>query len=334
MIRPLKNTISIVTILVADVLVASIISCMLVFYGPFTVVRKYIVGNAMSSYTHQWLAKIFLSDDQIKAILNQSTDTITPPAGSDTNDSTDLNGITVHYTDNSIKEIQITSPDNQFSGYLLIINNPLRVKVGYTSALGVHGERTSDIAIDHNATAAINGGGFTDKTVAGGTWTGTGSLPSGILMTGGKIIHQDISDDTKIYVAAFTNEGKLVIGRHSVNELQQLNVSEALSFNLNYPLLIVNGQKTDAEGEQTARTAIGQRKDGSVLLLVLDGRHMTLPGATLHDVQKIMYENGAYNAMNLDGGSSTTMYLNGKVINDPCDPLGERSVASAFYVTK
>ena len=81
------------------------------------------------------------------------------------------------------------------------------------------------------------------------------------------------------------------------------------------------------------RTAIGQRKDGTVLFLVIDGRQPGYSvGATLRDIQNIMYEEGAVIAANLDGGSSSTLYYNGKVINKPADLLGERMIPTAFVV--
>ena len=80
------------------------------------------------------------------------------------------------------------------------------------------------------------------------------------------------------------------------------------------------------------RTAIGQRKDGAILMLVIDGRQTRSVGATLKDVQNTMLQYGAVNATNLDGGSSASMYYEGEVINNPSDPLGERSVPSAIYV--
>ncbi len=81
------------------------------------------------------------------------------------------------------------------------------------------------------------------------------------------------------------------------------------------------------------RTAMGQRKDGTILLLVIDGRQPGYSlGATLIDVQNILYEQGAYVAANLDGGSSSTLFYNGKVVNKPCDMLGERMIPTAFIV--
>ena len=73
--------------------------------------------------------------------------------------------------------------------------------------------------------------------------------------------------------------------------------------------------------------------NGTVLFLVIDGRQVGYSvGASLADVQNIMYEQGAYIAANLDGGSSSTLYLNGKVVNKPADLLGERMIPTAFIV--
>ena len=81
------------------------------------------------------------------------------------------------------------------------------------------------------------------------------------------------------------------------------------------------------------RTAIGQKKDGTVIFLVIDGRQPGYStGATLRDVQDVLYEEGCYIAANLDGGSITTLYYNGKVVNKPADLLGERMIPTAFIV--
>jgi hypothetical protein len=94
----------------------------------------------------------------------------------------------------------------------------------------------------------------------------------------------------------------------------------------------VRNQNGDGGWGIAPRTAIGQRKTGEVLFLVIDGRTIDSIGATLKDIQDILLQYGAYNASNLDGGSSTTMYFNGKVINKPSDKLGERTVPTAFIV--
>ena len=73
--------------------------------------------------------------------------------------------------------------------------------------------------------------------------------------------------------------------------------------------------------------------DGAIILLVIDGRQVNSIGATLKEVQDILYdEYGAYNATNLDGGSSSTLFYNDEVINNPSDSLGERSIPSIVFV--
>ena len=130
-----------------------------------------------------------------------------------------------------------------------------------------------------------------------------------------------------------TKSGNLIAGKYNKKELSELGAIEGLSFG---PPLIVNGEKMIHNGDGgwgiSPRTAIGQRKDGTILFLVIDGRQPGYSiGASLADVQNIMYEQGAYIAANLDGGSSTTLYFNGQVVNKPADLLGERMIPTAFY---
>ena len=132
----------------------------------------------------------------------------------------------------------------------------------------------------------------------------------------------------------FNKEGNLIAGTYSKGEIIEMCAKEGISFG---PALIVNGEKmiTDGDGGWGVgpRTAIGQRKDGTVLFLVIDGRQPGYSvGATLRDLQNILYEEGAVIAANLDGGSSSTLYLNGNVVNKPADLLGERMIPTAFIV--
>ncbi|MBP1744337.1 MAG: hypothetical protein H6Q58_1315 [Firmicutes bacterium] len=310
--------------IVFQLVFALITAPLIVFYGPFDNVRKTVVGAAMTTLSHQWIAKIFLSDEKIEAILNENTiETIEQ-------DDSALEFVNTH--DDSV-EVEEISEGSKFKGYMIIVHDPTRIKVGYSSKLGTAGEMTSQIAKAKGAVAAINGGGFTDQT---GTskWTGTGGIPTGILISEGNIISNDLSSNTaKVDVMAITADGMLLVGPHSINEMTKLGVKEAISFG---PALIVNGKTTIKSGDGgwgiAPRTAIGQKKDGTILMLVIDGRQTSSVGASLRDVQNIMVEYGAYNATNLDGGSSTTMYYDNEVLNNPCDPLGERSVPSIVYV--
>lgn len=305
-------------------IIGSYLCCLLVFYGPFTNLRRFIVDTAMSTYSHQFIAKMFLSDAAIKQIMDEN-------APAQAANQKIANVKIQNFNNKNIEQYEIKG--SQYHGYMLVISDPTRVKVGYTKQLLKVGETTSGIAMDHNAVAAINGGGFS----GGASWVGTGAVPTDFVFSNGKMVWKqpNLSDSSKCNVIALDKQGKLIVGSHSINSLVSLGVSEAVTMP-GYQPLIVNGTGVyngDGGAGFNPRTAIGQSQDGSILLLVLDGRRINMLGATLKDVQNIMLSKGAYTAAALDGGSSTTMYYNDQVINNPCSSFGERTVATAFYVT-
>lgn len=296
----------------------------ILLYGPFEEAKATYVGAAMTSASHQYLAKWFLSDEKIAKIQGQNT----VETSSETTDESQI--VIPKIKDNTI-EIQTIEGNSKYNGYYMIIKDPTRVKVGYTSKLNVEGETTSQIAEKNGAIAAINGGGFVDQS-SSAEWTGNGGLPTGIIMSEGKVIHDDLGGG-KTTTVGMTKNGVMVVGNYSVAELKEKGVQEAVSF---YPALIINGKMTSISGDGgfgiAPKTAIGQKKDGSIILLVIDGRDIKSLGATVKEVQEIMHQLGAYNAINLDGGKSTTMYYDGEIINKPSNSMGERTIATAIIV--
>ena len=122
-----------------------------------------------------------------------------------------------------------------------------------------------------------------------------------------------------------------------VAEALAQGLTDAVSFRTHDGLasaLIINGevQSKNLGGGVNPRTAIGQCDDGSVLLLVLDGRSINTLGATMQDVADIMLEYGAVNAGNLDGGSSSVMVYGGEIINNCASVTGPRNIPTAFIV--
>jgi exopolysaccharide biosynthesis protein len=219
---------------------------------------------------------------------------------------------------------------SRFTGFLLEIPDPKRIQIGTAENMEEKGDTTSGIAKRNNAVAAINAGGFYDAN-----GTGTGRSPYGFIMHKGAFVLGKDADDSEINeFVGFNKEGNLLAGNYSKSELVSMGVQEGISFG---PPLVVNGQKMITNGDGGwgvgPRTAIGQRKDGTVLFLVIDGRQPSYSiGASLRDLSNIMYEQGAYIAANLDGGSSSTLFLNGEVVNKPADLLGERMIPTAFIV--
>lgn len=303
----------------------------IIYYSPFFMnLRKTIVATAMSTTSHQFIATLFLSDKEIQKIVNgnviDTSNTI----------SQDLSKINTNNRSDKIELYALNG--HKFNGLVAIIHDSTHLKVGYSSKLGTVGQKTSEIAKENNAILAINGGGFSDKGAnSTSLWTGNGGIPTGIIISQGKLIYPNKNNlnTSQIYtgIAGITSQGKLVVGNHTVNDLMQLNVKEALCFG---PTLIEEGKiiKNLPNLGTDPRTAIGQRTDGTIILLTIDGRQNFQAGAYLEDIQQIMKNEGAFNAVNLDGGASTTMYYNGKVINDPCDKFGERASATAICVIK
>jgi len=313
----------ILTFLLFELIFTVLTAPFLVFYGPFEEVKRTVVGASWNTLRHQYIARAFLSDEAIARILGGSYAVDPTTAGEEIQ--------ILKFGNNHNDKIEVFNIDGgDFKGKLMVIHDPLRVKVGYSSQLPKSGETTSMIAKKNGAVAAINAGGFIDSG-----WTGTGGTPMGFIISNGEVLFNSAGSETvKQNTVAFTKDGMLIVGRHSIKSLKKMGVTEGISFG---PPLIVNGKPTITKGDGgwgiAPRTAIGQKKTGEVLFLVIDGRSINSIGATLRDCQDILMEYGAVNASNLDGGSSTTMYFNGKVINKPSDKLGERTVPTAFIVT-
>lgn len=306
--------------LICQTVFIGIFSIWLVFYGPYTNIRDTFVATAMTTMSHHYLAEIFLSDQKINEIMAKKKEVVSVAQQDPT--TINVNSETDKGTD-GIEVIDIK--ENHFSGKLMVVKDAKRIEVGATPNIGKYGATLSDIVKTNNAIGGINAGAFVDDKMIG-----TGGLPSGIIIQNGQIIYSQ-AGYKYFQIVGFDDKGVLIIRDHmSIDDIKKANIKWAISFG---PPLIINGQRLVSGGSSMQpRTAIGQRKDGSVLLLAIDGRSISSPGATLTELQNILFEYGAYNASNVDGGSSTTMVYQNKLINNPSDILGERSISSAFIV--
>ena len=298
-----------------------IIGILLVFHGPFVALKELYVTTAMTTYTHQYLAQWFVNKTEIERIMAKNR--IQEPS-ENTNEKAIMIDERLIKRKSEIEYFEINR--NNFRGHLLKVSNPKNISLSASDNLGRTGMKVSDFARKQNAVAAINAGGFAD---VGGI--GTGGTPTGLLMVDGKILYKDNLD--KYSIIGFDRNNIMVLGKYTLREIEEMGVRDAVNFG---PFIVVNGEPMIKYGDGgwgiAPRTAIGQTKDGAILLLVIDGRQISSIGATLRDLQDIMLEYGAQNAANLDGGSSTTMYYNGQVINKPSSPDGPRDVPSAFVV--
>ena len=216
-----------------------------------------------------------------------------------------------------------------YQGYMMVVKDPSRVTVGTCRDKfdGSKGLQLKDIAKRYDAVAAINGGGFEDS---GGV--GNGGTPVGLVVSEGKVKHTGRDRNYNITVG-FDNNNIMVLAKNmSDDDAKAKGIRDAITFG---PALIVNGEPASVRGESSGlnpRTAIGQRKDGAVLMLVIDGRQASSLGATYSDLITIMLEYGAVNAINMDGGSSSLMYYKGEYLNSGVVLTGSRKMPTAFIV--
>ncbi len=197
-----------------------------------------------------------------------------------------------------------------FNGYMMIVLDPTRCFV----ARGGNGQTINMIAQRTGAIGGINGGAFRDEGGAG-----NGDNPEGLTIIDGQLIESARYDRESF--AGFDSQGILHVGYFNYDDCLNMDIVGGVTFQ---PPLIINGvpQSTNLVSGVNPRTAIGQRADGAVLMLVINGRQLSSAGATYSDLIDVMLQFGAVNAMNLDGGSSTVMYLNGELINSPSSESG------------
>lgn len=312
-------------------------------YGPYSGFRDWLITTAMTTMTHQYLATWFYDDATINEVLSKNK-------VSEVDEITNTNTIVINTTSESKeyaneyeKAILEKDPNNEdykiieikgkgYSGYLAAIYDPSRIKTVYTKKLGTSGQYLTQMAKDNDALIAINGGGFEDPN-----YNSNGANPLGITFSGGKLITSKTWNGSGGLIG-FTRDNKLVLGKMTVKQAQEMKIRDGVTFG---PFLIVNGKASKVLGNggwgTAPRTAIGQRKDGIVLFLVIDGRTLKEPGADMNDLIEIMQNYGAYNATNLDGGTSSAMVVDGKIINDPVDSSGAhrtRFISTGFILTK
>ena len=311
-------------------------------YGPYSGFREWLITTAMTTMTHQYFATWFYDDETIDAVLAKNT-----VIESSTPTNTDLieivdyeNEEEVTYANEFERQI-LENPNNDdykiieiegdgYSGYLAVIYDPSRVHTVTTKYLNSRGEYLVDMAERVDALVAINGGGFIDPN-----FDSNGATPVGITVSHGSML-TSASWSGSGGIIGFTEENVLVLGKYSSAQVRALGIRDAVTFG---PFLIVNGKSSFIKGNGgwgiAPRTAIGQRKDGIVLFLVINGRIPSSIGADMVDLTEIMENYGAYNAANLDGGSSSELVINHKIINTPVagGKDGLRDI-STFWIVK
>ena len=349
-----RSTLSVLTV-IGLVLVAALSAGYAAFRGPSQTVGDLLTVSMQETSALKFVPHIFYSNEEFQEILARNsvaaseseTDTSmiviaapTPEATAvpeDQTESPEGGPVAVQPASTPTPENLLSSEDGieiyevkggTYMGFMMVVKDPSRVTCGvcrdkFNSQKGL---QLKDIAKRYDAVAAINGGGFEDD---GGV--GNGGTPIGLVISDGEVKHTGRHSEYNTTVG-FNQDNVLMIGKPSESDAQQLGIRDAITFG---PALIVNGEPASVKGASSGlnpRTAIGQRSDGAVLMLVIDGRQASSLGATYSDMIGILLDYGAVNAINMDGGSSSLMYYKGEYLNNGVSLTGSRNMPTAFIV--
>jgi len=334
---------SFILVMVVLFAVALLTTIWVVSKGPSPTAQRMFVLTVKETSAAGFLADIFLSEDEIYLIQNPpdtnyedesfQTDTslitIQPQKtqfeGYETiSGSTGSNDNTEHVED--IPDVELHEVHGVgYKGYMLIVHDPSRVFVGTPQSFGEYGLTVPQIVRRYDALAGVNGGGFYDPE-----GRGSGGTPEGIVISEG--VFRWGANSGRECVMGFDDDDILHVGYMSATTARNLGLRDAVSFG---PALIINGTPQNIpHSGVNPRTGIGQRADGAVLLLVVDGRQIDSIGATFSIMLDIFLEFDAINAGNLDGGSSTLMVYEDEFVNTGPTMINPRRMPTTFLVKR
>ena len=293
--------------------------------GPSKHARDLFVTTCMETSFARYFPPLVLSKQTI-ADIQKANSIIDSGHSSETQlDFSDVSGNT---QGEDIEIHDVTGPT--YKGKMMIVKDPSRVVVGTSAEVFSEdkpGKKLDKIIRDAKAVAGVNAGGFADE---GGV--GNGGMPLGLVIKNGKMMAGSLNGTYS--VIGFDDKNMLHVGSMTGQQAVDKKLRDAVSFG---PSLIVDGVPMEVSGSGgglNPRTAIGQREDGAVLILVVDGRQPHSLGANFKDLIEIMENFGAVNAGNLDGGSSSMMYHEGELLNVCASLYGPRRIPTAILVTE
>lgn len=288
--------------------------------------KKWLIKTSYESINHKQIATSLYSDYIVKNVVNEDKEYKEELINFDVDYDISLYAnkyeeeILTRENDELYKIIKITgttiSSGSNYVGYIAVIYDPSHIKLAKSSGAGTfvgsYGETLATIAKKNNALVAINAGGFFDPN-----WNSNGGIPHGDVFINGILDSTFKRSDFGGGIIGFNNDNRLVLKRMTTEESINMGIRDAVDWG---PYLIVDGVNQFENSNtswECARTAIGQREDGIVLFLVIDGLQKHSKGASYKDLASIFERYGVVNAANLDGGTSTSMVENGKYINSP-----------------
>lgn len=215
-----------------------------------------------------------------------------------------------------------------YKGKLAIIKNPEQVELLKSDSFGSRGQEAESYGQKEDVLLVINASGFKD---VGGH--GSGGEVKGSVIIDGTEYSRHTSDATWKF-CGMSKDNKMYVSNYPYDSVKDYRWGVEF-----LPALVVDGESvvdgTFGMGIQP-RTAVGQTKDGDMLLLIIDGRQVGYSlGCTVEECKNILMDYKAYQAMNMDGGSSSVMWYNGNYITKSSSVSGKgRFMPDAFVVKK
>ena len=297
------------------ILAALVMVLNLIFNGPSPAMQERLTMSLIEASATKWVPALFIGDERVAEIQASA-------GGELTEEVTDTTKVVIqkNNTITATSDEWANYPDGirieRYSGdtydaHIMIIRDPSTVYMGTSTekySTAIPGKRITEMMeANPDAIAAINAGAFFDDGTAG---SAVGSYPLGLVMAEGKCVWSSGKQPGLEGFAGFNEDNILVVSKNNLTEAQakELNIRDGCCFG---PALIINDE-INMEAYNTAsgynpRTAIGQRSDGAVIFVCIDGRQTSSIGGTYADIINIMVEYGAVNACNMDGGSSSVM---------------------------
>ena len=297
----------------------------LVFNGPSPAARDMLTMTLIEASATKWVPALFIGEDTVAEIR---TSTVEDGLEDDVTDITKViiqanNVITGQSNewDNYPDGIRIERRSGDtYNAHIMIVKDPSRVYMGTSTekfSTAIPGKRITEVMAENaDVIAAINAGAFNDDGTASST---VGSTPLGLVMSGGNCVWTSGKQPGLEGFAGFNEDNILVVSKSNLTKAQaeEMKIRDGCCFG---PVLIMNGEvNLEAYNDKSGfnpRTAIGQRADGAVIFVCIDGRQAGSMGGYYSDIIDIMQEYGAVNACNMDGGSSSVMMyrdVNGKL---------------------
>ena len=287
----------------------------MVFNGPSPAAQEVLTMSLIEASATKWVPALFIGEERV-AEIRQSVDQELPQ---DVSSSTKVviqkaNALTgtsdewANYPDGI--RIERVAGDT-YPAHVMIVRDPSTVYMGTSTekfSTAIPGKRITEMMeATPDAIAAVNAGAFFDDGTANAT---VGSYPLGLVVSEGRTAWESGKQPGLEGFAGFNDENILVVSQKNLSkkEAEALNIRDGCCFG---PVLLMDGEVNleayNNNSGMNPRTAIGQRADGAVILVCIDGRQVASPGGTYADIINIMVEFGAVNACNMDGGSSSVM---------------------------